>query len=352
MAATLSPENWGMHAPPFHERNYPCDPIVLSYFNSPRTPIDLDKRGEQSFKKQTFLCMLGAALQRKADIESWRSGNVWGSLMWQLNEIWPTGGWGSLEYGTPAPGQVFGGRWKPLHHFMRASAFADVAAACGNRRLSMSDAGPAAAAGDPCLCYVKNDTPRPFRGRVRVQLVHYATARVVPLGTHRVALGAGAGTASFFCADGTAGTDACPSFGALFSAAGCSGGGADCAMRVTVEADGQVGGAAAEGSGGGDLLLADNVLPLAVPSALALPPANVTVAAINGTHVCVSSASSGVAMYVWLSTRANGRFADNGFLMAPGQRVVQFLPFGPANEPALRASLRVEHLQGHLDSPF
>ncbi len=53
--------------------------------------------GEESFKKQTYLCMLGAGLQRKTDIESWRSGNVWGTLMWQLAEIWPTGGWGSLE---------------------------------------------------------------------------------------------------------------------------------------------------------------------------------------------------------------------------------------------------------------
>ena len=42
MSPTLSEENWGMHAAPFYERNYPCDPIVLSYFNSSRSPIDLD----------------------------------------------------------------------------------------------------------------------------------------------------------------------------------------------------------------------------------------------------------------------------------------------------------------------
>jgi hypothetical protein len=88
----------------------------------------------------------------------------------QLNEIWPTGGWGSLEYGTPTlPGQVcghrmrtallvvsvsllgsvaislsfcltvslsvdeqvVGGRWKPLHYWLRNSAFADVMVTCG-----------------------------------------------------------------------------------------------------------------------------------------------------------------------------------------------------------------------------
>jgi len=33
-------------------------------------------------------------------------------MVWQLNEIFPTGGWGSLEYGSargPTPGQVLGG---------------------------------------------------------------------------------------------------------------------------------------------------------------------------------------------------------------------------------------------------
>ena len=64
--------------------------------------------------------------------QAWRSSNVWGLLMWQLNEIWPTGGWGSLEYGTAAAkGQVIGGRWKILHNLMRQSSFADVFVGCG-----------------------------------------------------------------------------------------------------------------------------------------------------------------------------------------------------------------------------
>lgn len=70
MSATLSKDNWGMHASPFHERNYPCDPIVLSYFGK----INLDLYGEKSFKKQLYLCIIGQGLQRKTDIESWRSG--------------------------------------------------------------------------------------------------------------------------------------------------------------------------------------------------------------------------------------------------------------------------------------
>ncbi len=47
-----------------------------------------------------------------------------GGALWcgQLNEIWPTGGWGSIEYGNPnIAGQVLGGRWKPLHYLVRWS---------------------------------------------------------------------------------------------------------------------------------------------------------------------------------------------------------------------------------------
>ena len=77
----------------------------------------------------------------------------------QLNEIWPTGGWGSIEYGTPGvPGQVVGGRWKPLHYFLRKSAFADVVAVCGKGG----------------LCFVKNDRPmQPFAGTVTVTFVPF-----------------------------------------------------------------------------------------------------------------------------------------------------------------------------------
>ena len=56
-----------------------------------------------------------------------------------------TGGWGSLEYGTPVSGQVVGGRWKPLHHMMEQSAYADVTAACGKSSVTMMDTGEAAA---------------------------------------------------------------------------------------------------------------------------------------------------------------------------------------------------------------
>ena len=96
LAGTLAPSEYGIHSSPFHERNYPGDPLILSYYGAKR---DLDRVGADALKEECYLNMLAAGLQRKANIESWRSTNIWAMLMWQLNEIWPTGGWGSVEYG-------------------------------------------------------------------------------------------------------------------------------------------------------------------------------------------------------------------------------------------------------------
>jgi hypothetical protein len=75
---------------------------------------------EYNFQRQLYHCMLGQALNIKSNIEKFRSQNIFGILTWQLNENWPTGGWGSLEYavGTNGgDGGVLGGRWKVLHHW-------------------------------------------------------------------------------------------------------------------------------------------------------------------------------------------------------------------------------------------
>mmetsp|Transcript_13513 Transcript_13513/g.24201 ORF Transcript_13513/g.24201 Transcript_13513/m.24201 type:complete len:984 (-) Transcript_13513:1826-4777(-) len=110
------------------ERNYPCDSIIFAHFGE---NIDLDAVGEKVFRSQLYLCMLGQALMMKGTIETKRASNEFGCLTWQLNEIWPTGGWGSLEYGSRRTGQVVGGRWKILHHWFREILFKDVFISCG-----------------------------------------------------------------------------------------------------------------------------------------------------------------------------------------------------------------------------
>jgi hypothetical protein len=92
-----------------------------------------------AFKKQL------EELQQKSDIEARRSANAQGTVTWQLNEIWPTGGWGSLEYGTVGytDGQVLGGRWKPMHYQFESHLYRDAVIICG----------------DAASCLLKNDNP-------------------------------------------------------------------------------------------------------------------------------------------------------------------------------------------------
>ena len=78
-----------------HSLHLDINQIILAYFGS-AVKDSLDARGEAAFKRQLYFCLLGQGLQRKTWIETWRSENMWALLMWQLNEVWPTGGWGSL----------------------------------------------------------------------------------------------------------------------------------------------------------------------------------------------------------------------------------------------------------------
>ena len=56
--------------------------------------------------------------------------------VWQLNENWPSGGWGLVEYGSKQGqrGQSVGGRWKPAMHLLRKSLYKPIFCACGKNQ--------------------------------------------------------------------------------------------------------------------------------------------------------------------------------------------------------------------------
>ena len=157
MSGTLAPDSWGLHggnkpsscAKPANgaifanctgrnamaQRNWAADNLVWSYFG----PALLNATGEAAFKGGLFQSMVAAALNMQSVVEGRRSGNYLGAIEWQLNEIWPTGGWGSLEYGSKAsPGSLRGGRWKPMQ------------CVCGERPPPRARARPAGRKPAPC----------------------------------------------------------------------------------------------------------------------------------------------------------------------------------------------------------
>jgi len=238
---------------------------------------DVNQTGELAFKRQLFQCMLGQALQMKATIETLRATNSFGLMVWQLNEIWPAGGWGSVEYGTPVAGQVIGGRWKPLHYLYKASLFRDVICSCGLGG----------------TCYIKNDSPNPFVGSVVVSALNFATGNSTTLKHLAASLPAGPGAIEFFQVP------------ELFSAA------IDSTRHVATIAisstDSQV--------------LPNSVLPLCTPGDMRLPKASIMASVATEANrdgsVDIFLTTDKVALYVTLTTLAQGRFSDNAFLLVP-----------------------------------
>jgi len=277
-------------------RNYPCANFVGSFFGRSAdylrpgsTPPALVAylNTTQHFASSLYLCGLASALLVKNLVEVHRSRNELGHLVWQLNEVWPTGGWGSLEYG---------GRWKPHHYWYAKSLFRDVAAACDRTG----------------RCYVRNDqSHRAFTGSVIIDSVDLATGREARLLTRQIALAPGPAVVERFAAPVGA-VDATRTL---------------CLIRCVDDAG---------------VVVSSSELILARPADLRLPAAQIKYK-VSGRGVVLSS--NATALYVVLTTRSPGRFADNAFALLPGRpRTLEFLPFGAFDAGLFEASLRVEHL--------
>jgi hypothetical protein len=75
--------------------------------------------------------------------------------------------------------------------------------------------------------------------------------------------------------------------------------------------------------------------------------------ASNG-DITITVSTTATALYVVLTTLANGRFSDNAFMLETGEpRALQFIPWGAASDAKvtlalLKRSLRLEHLAENL----
>ena len=333
LSATLKPEHWSLHSAPFKERNWPADGIIASFFGN-RSRDALSDVGAAALQRQAYQSMLGQALWIKSNVETARASNLWGKLTWQLNDVYPSGSWGSLEYGPLGrKGQVVGGRWKILHYMHSQSIFADVLPACS------ADGA----------CYLKNDGNKPFVGSVKVSLLHLATGALEAVSSTSVSLKAGAGVISPFCADGShpdVVDAACKPLAELSPK--CLGADGKTGCMLTLDA--------IDSSGA---TVTHNLVAMAPPKSLALPNASVTakVADANNAAVVHVEATGGTALYVVLTTELQGRFSDNAFTVRPGAPVtVTFVPFGelaaqsgPELASALGGALRVEHLAQYVE---
>jgi len=255
----------------------------------------------------------------KSDIEGRRSWNEWAVITWQINEIWPTGGWGSIEYGTPTigGGQVIGGRWKPLHHWLAGPVFSDLISTCSSS--------------DPPQCMIKNDGITPFNGKVVISVTRFSDGSITKVNTVQTSLESGAGVIKWFCAK-QAGNN-CDSWNSILTSAGCQNGKFDCIVTTSIQ----------DTAGNS---ISENFVPLTSPLHMILPTP--TISFVVDSQGVVTLKSDKFAIFVTLTTRAQGRFGDNAFLMYPGTKQVPFIWFGTPDVAILRSTLRIEHAQMYI----
>ena len=223
-----------------------------------------------------------------------------------------TGGWGTIEYGTvEVAGQVEGGRWKPAHHWLQDHLFTDRLITCG------ADAASRNASSLTCL--LKNDVYFGCTGDVLIEAIDLSGQ---PTSTHFTATGV-----SLKGGPGAAFWWSIPSVDDATSTI----------LRATYY-DALAG-----------TVLAHNIIMLTSPGKLALQPVSVSVAYgasanADGTLDVVLSkpAGSPAAVFVTLTTQAQGRFSTNAFIMDGQTTTLQFIPFGALEAALLRRTLRVE----------
>ncbi len=251
---------------------------------------------------------------------------------------WPTGGWGSLEYGTVGftEGQVVGGRWKILHHFLEAFLYRDQFASCGNDG----------------RCFVRNDDPiNPWVGTLTASLLHIATGAVTQVNQTAVNLPAGASSTAWSCLGAGSpyvypGTDgSCATLATVLTAAGCDPSGSDCVLLLS-------GTQAATAS-----VVVDSWELLTIPASLDLDPRTAVTATIASAPnadetVNVTVTTTSTAAFVTLTSLAQGRFSSNAFHVPKGGSAqITFRPFGPLDYGKLTTTTRVEHVAMYGASP-
>ena len=268
-------DGWGMMR--IYARRYTADPT--------RNAVEGD--GKSLLNRWIYLSQLTQSIGLREGIERHRNsrGRIAGSLYWQLDDVWPTVSWSTIDYA---------GRWKLAHHAVKhANADRRVIWSRSHSEIGMAqlhNQSPEAIVGSELHGQWQNE-----RGVVLFEATKTANMRPfesIPLHF------AGA-----------------PEEAALISWTwrGPVGGIIDTGHQLQVK-----------------------------PSSIRWPKATVNITQ-NGNELIVSTDS--IAYGVHLSATTNGTFSHNGFLLLPGVQNAQHLRFAPHPEgKGVPPTFRIQHL--------
>lgn len=270
--------------------------------------MSLDAVGPIAFQRQLYECVMAQTLWMKGRLEMIRSDNSFGALIWQLNENWPTGGWGSVEYGPRRnmTNQVVGGRWKPLMYLLRRHLFRDVIVSCGQDD----------------VCFARNDGYNSTDLLVNMEAWELGGDEPLRNASLLHALPQGRSSVDFHLPQ-------------LFRV------GADVIM-IEVKASLQP---SSEGSREAFLWnLPRDLSRLAHPVTISIA----TQQEEHNGNILIQLTSNSLALYVFLSTTAEGQFTENAFHLLPRESKVLSFEKVPSAKTVdfalLRATFRVDHL--------
>lgn len=346
---------------PLSERNYPCHNIIETYFGAVVVSSAEAEVGRTVLEKQLYMCSIGQLLKLKGLVERLRSQNSFGQLVWQLNDVWATFGWGSLEYvdnfaqsqlrvSSKATRVKVAPRWKPVHYWLRW-LFSDVFATCGYSTESNIDR-------NTVLCYVKNDAPVSIQVSIKSDLIQLQTSEVVESELRDMSLPSGPGMFKSFSLT-FLGLDSC------LSSSRCN-----FALRLFLTFHPLQNGPVqqcAEHLTNWVFFAAPKHLLLPKPSKIRYSIAGLTaespawttdgirsqVSCAKEHRIYINVDTNRFAAFVLLTTEAQGRFSDNAFmLMKQEKRELWFeVPHGVScleEYLILKSSLRLEHVADYV----
>ncbi len=302
MNATLSEASRDLHSADMLLRNYPCDSLLVVYFSavSPVWSLNL------------YACMQAQALYLAGRISIYRSFNVWGIQIWQLNEIFPTGGWGSIETASDVigSGQLRGGRWKATHYALKNVLYRDSFLSCS----------------DDARCVMRRDGATPAREKdlYSLSFVNAATGdRSEPFAN--VTNSASPFSSVWFCAANVSQNSNCAPWESI-TPFPCN------SSIIAVQRDGDE----------NDTFF----LPLAPPAFMGLPPVEISL--VFGENDTSTLSASAFAAFVWLT--ADGcQPLTNTFFLFPHTPVTVQWERG-CNWARVKSTVTVNHARQYLDS--
>ena len=89
ISAQLPKDQWSMSSAAAGKRNWNVANVIGPFFGSNATTAAMRGSGEQAFKRQLYMSMISQVMYTKAQIESWRSQNIWGTTFWMCENFSP-----------------------------------------------------------------------------------------------------------------------------------------------------------------------------------------------------------------------------------------------------------------------